>query len=96
MEKKQSRMWVELTCADPAVAFRGEWPGPEEPEEIVALAREKAMALGLPVQLEIRGHGIWSIGPTGKVLTGRLFRPEKLPQSDETEGKKAGKRRVEE
>ncbi|MFQ5988964.1 MAG: hypothetical protein ACE5K9_03505 [Candidatus Methylomirabilales bacterium] len=66
-------------CADPAVAFQGEWPGPEGPDEILAFAREKALALGLPVQIEIHGHGIWSIGPTGKVLAGRLFRPEKLP-----------------
>lgn len=76
--KKKPSIWVELTCADVAVAFRGEWPGPEGPDEIVAFAREKAMVSGLPVQLEIHGHGVWSIGPTGKVLTGRLFRREKL------------------
>lgn len=79
--KNTSRMWVELTCADPRVAFRGKWPGAERPDDIVALAREKAMALGLPVQVEIQRHGIWSIEPTGKVNPGRLFRPEKLPRS---------------
>ncbi len=36
--KNTSRMWVELTCADPRVVFRGEWPGVERPDEIVALA----------------------------------------------------------
>jgi hypothetical protein len=79
MAKRKSRLWVELTCADPAVAFRGEWPGPEGPQEILALARAKAAVLGLPVQLEIQRHGVWSIGPTGKVHSGRLFRREKLP-----------------
>ncbi|MFQ5847617.1 MAG: hypothetical protein ACE5IQ_08135 [Candidatus Methylomirabilales bacterium] len=83
MVKKKQRMWVEVTCADPSVVFQGEWPGPEGAEEIVALAREKAMAVGLPVQLEIHGHGVWSIGPTGKILTGRLFRPDKLPPHTE-------------
>ena len=81
MASEQPKLWVELTCADPGVAFRGEWPGPERPDEIVALAREKAMALGLPVQVEIQRHGVWSIEPTGKVNPGRLFRPEKLRRS---------------
>lgn len=79
MDEKKPRLWVELTCADPTMAFRGEWPGPEETEAIVAFAREKAMASGLPVQIEIQGYGAWSIAPSGKVLTGRLFRREKLP-----------------
>jgi hypothetical protein len=74
-------MWVELTCAEPTVAFRGEWPGPEEPDAIVVLAREKAMTSGLPVQIEIRGYEAWGIAPAGKVLSGRLFRPEKLGPS---------------
>jgi len=39
------------------------------------------MALGLPVQVEIQRHGVWSIEPTGKVNPGRLFRTEKLPRS---------------
>jgi hypothetical protein len=81
MASEQPKLWVELTCADPAVAFRGEWPGAERPDEIVALAREKAMALGLPVQVEIQRHGVWIIEPTGKVNPGRLFRPEKLRRS---------------
>jgi hypothetical protein len=81
MENTQPRLWVELTCADPRVAFRGEWQGPERPDEIVALAREKAMAMGLPVQVEIQRHGVWSIAPTGTVSPGRLFRPEKLPRA---------------
>ena len=81
MAKKQPRLWVKLTCADPGVTFRGQWQGPEGPDEIVALAREKAMALGLPVQVEIQRHGVWSIEPTGTVNPGRLFRPEKLPRS---------------
>lgn len=79
MAKGKSGVWVEVRCADPGVAFRGEWPGPEGPEEILAVARERAMAAGLPVQVEIQGHGVWSIEPTGKVHPGRLFRPEKLP-----------------
>ncbi len=74
-------MWVELTCADPAVAFCGEWSGPESPEAIVTFARERGVALGVPVQLEIHGHRVWSIAPSGKVLSGRLFRREKLPPS---------------
>lgn len=74
-------MWVELTCADPAVAFYGEWSGPESPEAIVMFARERAMESGLPRQLEIHGHRVWSIAPSGKVLSGRLFRREKLPPS---------------
>lgn len=78
MAKKQSRLWVEITCADPAVAFRGEWPGAEGPDEILAIARKQAVALGLPVQVEIHRHGVWSIRPTGRVHGGRLFRPEKL------------------
>lgn len=76
---KKPRLLVDLTCADPTVAFHGEWSSPEEPEEILACAREKAMASGLPVQIEIHGHGVWSIAPTGKVISGRLFRREKLP-----------------
>jgi hypothetical protein len=78
MVKKPARLWVDLTCADWSVAFRGEWPGPEGPDEIVALAREQALSLGVPVQVEIRRHGVWSIDPKGRVAPGRLFRPEKL------------------
>ncbi len=81
MDEKKARLWVELTCADPAMVFRGEWPGLDESEAIVAFAREMAMASGLPVQIEIRGYGAWSIAPSGKVLTGRLCCREKLPPS---------------
>lgn len=72
-------MWVKLTCSDPTVAFHGQWPGAEGPEEILAFVRQRAMTVGLPVQLEIQGCRVWSIGPSGKVLSGRLFRSEKLP-----------------
>ncbi len=90
MDEREERLWVELTCADPTVAFRGEWSGAESPEAIVSFAREKAMASGLPVQLEIRGHGVWSIAPSGKVLSGRLFRREKLPPSSALSNRPSG------
>lgn len=93
MTKKKPKMWVELTCADSAVAFRGEWPGPEGPEEILASARQKAMASGLPVQLEIHRHGVWSISPTGKMVPGRLFKREKLPAPTTEEKGQRRKRR---
>ncbi|MFQ5532663.1 MAG: hypothetical protein ACE5EP_02305 [Candidatus Methylomirabilales bacterium] len=50
-------MWVKLVCSDPTVVFHGQRPGPKGPKEVLASARQKAMTLGLPVQLEIEGYG---------------------------------------
>ena len=71
-------MRVEITCSDPAVVFAGEWPRPERAAEIVAQYRERARALGLPIQIAIEREGIWSIAPNGKVIHGSLFDLEKL------------------
>ncbi len=71
-------MRVEVTCSDPALAFAGEWERAEEASAIVARYRERARALGIPIQIAIERHGIWSISPNGKVIHGSLFDLEKL------------------
>ena len=69
---------VEITCSDPALAFAGEWERAEEAAAIVARYRERARALGIPIQIAIERQGIWSIAPNGKVIHGSLFDLEKL------------------
>ena len=71
-------MRVEVTCSDPAVTFAGEWPRAEEAAEIVDRYRERARALGVPIQIAIEREGVWSIAPNGKVIHGSLFDLEKL------------------
>ena len=71
-------MRVEVTCSDPSVAFAGEWPRAERAAEIVARYRERARALGLPIQVAVEREGVWSIAPNGKVIHGSLFDLEKL------------------
>ena len=75
---KRSVVRVEITCSDPGVAFAGEWPRTEAAAEVVARYRERARALGLPIQIGIERQGVWSIAPNGKVIHGSLFDLEKL------------------
>lgn len=82
-------MRVEVTCSDPSVAFAGEWPRAEAAAEIVARYRERARALGVPIQIAIERQGVWSIAPNGKVIHGSLFDLEKL----ETPAKGSGRSR---
>jgi hypothetical protein len=60
------------------VAFAGEWDREEQAADIVARYRERARALGIPIQIAIERQGIWSIAPNGKVVHGSLFDLEKL------------------
>jgi hypothetical protein len=71
-------MFVEIRCADPGTAFRGNWSGIETPAQILTKLRETSQRLGLPIQVSIEREGVWSIAPTGKVIQGRLFDEEKL------------------
>ncbi len=71
-------MRVEVTCSDPAVAFAGDWPRAEAAAQIVARYRERARALGVPIQVAVERAGVWSIAPNGKVVHGSLFDLEKL------------------
>lgn len=71
-------MRVEITCSDPALAFRGEWAGPEDPQQLVERLVARARRLGIPIQVAVEGHGAWSIAPTGKVIRGSLFDEAKL------------------
>ena len=60
------------------MAFAGEWPRAEAAAEVVARYRERARALGVPIQIAIERQGVWSIAPNGKVIHGSLFDLEKL------------------
>jgi hypothetical protein len=73
---------IEVTCSDPSVAFAGEWPRPEAAAEIVARYRERARALGVPIQIAIERQGVWSIAPNGKAIHGPLFDLEKLVRKE--------------
>jgi hypothetical protein len=77
-EPRGSVLRVEITCSDAGVAFAGEWPAAESAEAIVAQYRERARALGIPIQIAIERRGIWSIAPNGKVVHGSLFDLDKL------------------
>lgn len=71
-------MRVEILCSDPEAAFAGQWPGPEGSAELLDRMRTRSRRLGIPIQLTVEGQGVWSISPTGKVVSGRLFDQEKL------------------
>lgn len=67
-------MWVRVLCADPALARQGEWDGAEGVEVLLA---HLAATAGLPAQVEVEGHGVSRISPTGRVSPGRLFHEAK-------------------
>ncbi len=74
----QRTVRVEIVCSDPTVAFAGDWPRAEAAAQIVARYRERARALGVPIQVAVERAGVWSIAPNGKVVRGSLFDLEKL------------------
>jgi hypothetical protein len=70
-------VFVRIICSDVEVAFKGEWEG-ESHEEILEYARHAAMRRDMPVQVEVHGHGVWSITPDGRTMPGALFHEKYL------------------
>jgi len=70
-------MFVRIICSDVEVAFEGEWEG-ESHEEILEYARREAMGRDMPIQVEVLGHGVWSITPDGRAMPGALFHEKHL------------------
>jgi hypothetical protein len=67
---------VVVRCPHPDVAFRGLAPRDVTPEELLRDYVEKARTRGVPIHLEVRGHGAWRIAPSGKVTREtRFLRP---------------------
>jgi len=58
---------VLVRCPNPEVAFEGVWPKKATPEEVLRDCVAKAKARGVPIYLEVKGHGAWRIAPSGKV-----------------------------
>ncbi len=87
-------MRVAVTCSDPSVAFAGEWPVAEPASAIVARYRERARALGVPIQIAIEREGVWSIAPNGKVIHGSLFDLEKLQPAKPAKRPARGRRKA--
>jgi len=71
-------MKVEIVCSEPSLAYRGEWQGAGGPEMLVRRLLGEAKRRGIPIQLTVAGHGIWSIAPNGRVIRGALFLERKL------------------
>jgi len=78
---------VEILCADPGLAYRGEWPSRESPDGLVRRLMAEARARGMPIQLTIAGHGTWSIAANGRVVRGALFLEKKLASRKGREGR---------
>lgn len=76
-------MYVRIVCSDPSVAFDGEWPRRTTVEELRAYVADCARRCDMPVQLEIAGHGVWSVTPAGREFNFALFLHSKT-------GEKAG------
>jgi hypothetical protein len=66
-------MYVRIICSEPSLVFDGEWVGTDTSQDIVEYAIAKARELDIPIHLEIKGLGIWSIAPNGKIMKGALF-----------------------
>ncbi len=66
-------MYVRIVCSNPEIAFEGEWPEEATAEELRAYAVNCASRRNMPVQIEIAGHGVWSVTPDGRKLNFALF-----------------------
>ena len=66
-------MRVRIVCSDPNVAFDGDWPEEVTIEELRAYVSDCARRCNMPVQLEVAGHGVWSVTPEGRELNFALF-----------------------
>ena len=66
-------MWLTMAlkvivrCSRSDIAFQGSWPEGTDPEAVLRDYAEKARAHGVPIHLEVKGHGAWKIAPSGKV-----------------------------
>ena len=58
-------MRIQVLCADPALARQRDWDGTEGLEALLARLAAAAAAAGVPAQVEVEGHGVWSISPAG-------------------------------
>ena len=65
---------VIVRCSRADIAFRGSWPEGINPEDVLRDYAEKARAHGVPIHLEVKGHGAWKIAPSGKVTREGRFR----------------------
>lgn len=66
-------MQVKIICSEPSLVFDGEWKGGDTAQDIIEYAIARARELDIPIHLEIKGIGVWSIAPNGKVMQGALF-----------------------
>jgi len=71
--RRRGRLLVNVICSRKEVRYSGVWPG-SVPEEVLAELRGHAIRYDMPIQVEIFGHGIWSITPDGRVMKVALFR----------------------
>ncbi|MBI3091000.1 MAG: hypothetical protein HYY96_10060 [Candidatus Tectomicrobia bacterium] len=84
-------MYVRIVCSDPTVAFDGEWPRQTTVEELRAYVADCARRCNMPVQLEIAGHGVWSVTPAGREFNFALFLHSKTGEkAGQTTGKPPG------
>ena len=74
----KANVTVEILCREPALAYRGEWRGDGGPEALVRHLIGEAKRRGIPIQLSVAGHGVWSIASNGRVIRGALFLEGKL------------------
>jgi len=68
------KLLVNVICYRDEVRHSGEWPGAGGPEDVLTQLRRQAIRYDMPVQVEIVGHGIWSITPDGRVMKVALFK----------------------
>lgn len=72
--KGRNRLLVNVICSRDEVKHSGEWHDGDCPEDVLAQLREHAIRHDMPIQVEIFGHGTWSITPDGRVAKIALFR----------------------
>ena len=72
--KGRDRLLVNVICSRDEVKHSGEWLRQAGPADVLADLRQQAIRYDMPIQVEIFGHGIWSITPDGRVMKLALFR----------------------
>ena len=76
--------YVKITGSIPELKFEGYWEKDSSIEGFLERIKKKAIDLGLPVMVAIKGHGTFSISPRGQILHGALFDNEKLTKKSKS------------
>ena len=63
---------VVIKCPHPEVAYEGEWEA-SGPEDVLRHCVDQAITLGVPIHLEVKGHGAWNITRSGKATPDARF-----------------------